>query len=314
MKGKARQNNIPFNEKLDKTPRKDLKLKKVFSPEKEVFFMNKNNADTPTFIYGTAWKEDETKDLVKLAIKNGFRAIDTANQPKHYQEPLVGEALHELYKNGLKREDIFLQTKFTPEGGHDERVPYDLSKNLCQRVEESFEKSLSNLGTHYIDSYLLHGPHSFPGLGKEDHDVWKTIERLWKKGKIKNIGISNVNREQLEILTEIAEIAPTMIQNRCYANRAWDRDIRDFCKENNIVYQGFSLLTANPFVLRDPRVVAIAERFNATTMQIIFRFAIQVGIVPLTGTTDPVHMRQDLEVTNFDLTPDDLGTIENLVV
>ena len=266
----------------------------------------------PNLIYGTAWKEERTKDLVKLALQKGFRGIDTANQPKHYQEPLVGEALKELYSDGLTREELFIQSKFTPAGGHDHRVPYDLSKPLSKRVFESFESSLQNLGTDYLDSYLLHGPHSYPGLGKEDHEVWKSIEEIYKSGKVKLIGVSNVNREQLEILQEISEIGPMVVQNRCYANRGWDKEVRDFCQDNNIIYQGFSLLTANPYVLKAPQVIDIALRFNITPMQVIFKFSVQLGILPLTGTTNPVHMVEDLDILKFELTPDDLGMIQDL--
>ena len=266
----------------------------------------------PNLIYGTAWKEERTKDLVKLALQKGFRGIDTANQPKHYQEPLVGEALKELYSDGLKREELFIQSKFTPAGGHDHRVPYDLSKPLSERVFESFESSLQNLGTDYLDSYLLHGPHSYPGLGKEDHEVWKSIEEIYKSGKVKLIGVSNVNREQLEILQEISEIGPMVVQNRCYANRGWDKEVRDFCQDNNIIYQGFSLLTANPYVLKAPQVIDIALRFNITPMQVIFKFSVQLGILPLTGTTNPIHMVEDLDILKFELTPDDLGMIQDL--
>src|SRR5438874_133193 len=129
----------------------------------------------PVFIYGTAWKKGATADLVKLAVRAGFTTIDTANQPKHYQELLVGEALKSLALEGVSRESLFLQTKFTPLNGQDNRVPYDPQSPVGEQVQQSFDSSLKHLNTDYLDSYLLHGPYSYPGLGDEDWQVWEAI-------------------------------------------------------------------------------------------------------------------------------------------
>src|SRR5688572_9434439 len=223
---------------------------------------------TPSFIYGTAWKKDRTAELVRLAIKAGFTAIDTANQPRHYTEPLVGEALE-----GVARESLFIQTKFTPVNGHDNRVPYDPQKDLTTQVQQSFESSLQHLKTDRVDSYLLHGPYTFPNLGPEDWEVWKAIEQIHRSGRVGMIGISNVNHLQLGALVEKAEIKPMVVQNRCFADRGWDRQVRKICRENGIMYQGFSLLTANPAVLQHPPVVSIARRLGVESPQVIFRFA-----------------------------------------
>jgi diketogulonate reductase-like aldo/keto reductase len=263
----------------------------------------------PSFIYGTAWKEDATAELVNMAVSNGFSGIDTANQPRHYQEHLVGEALLKLSGEGTERENLFLQSKFTPADGHDHRIPYDPSADLTTQVKQSFESSLKNLHTDYLDSYLLHGPYSHPGLGNEDWEVWSAIEELYKSGKARFIGISNVNIEQLELLTEKAEIKPMVVQNRCFAARGWDREVRDYCKAHHIVYEGFSLLTANPFVLQNPVVQDIARGLERTPEQVVFRFSIQIGILPLTGTTNELHMKEDLLVKEFELNNDDLKMI-----
>ena len=132
----------------------------------------------PTFIYGTAWKKDATTELVRTAVSSGFGAIDTANQPRHYSEPLVGEALAALASEGFARESLFLQTKFTPIGGHDHRVPYDPQTGLTTQVQQSFESSLQHLKTDHVDSYLLHGPYSYPGLSDADWEVWKAMEEI----------------------------------------------------------------------------------------------------------------------------------------
>lgn len=266
----------------------------------------------PTFIYGTAWKKDATTQLVQTAVKAGFKAIDTANQPKHYSEWLVGEALEGLARGGIGRDSLFIQTKFTPLNGHDDRVPYDPQADLKTQVLQSFERSLKHLRTDRLDSYLLHGPYSFPGLGDEDWEVWGAIEELYRAGRTGMIGISNVNYLQLAALVERATIKPMVVQNRCYANRGWDREVREVCREHGIMYQGFSLLTANVPVLHHPPVVDIARKLGVGAMQVIFRFAMQVGMVPLTGTSNEQHMKQDLDVDRIMLSEDEVSFIESI--
>jgi diketogulonate reductase-like aldo/keto reductase len=264
----------------------------------------------PSMIYGTAWKEAATSGLVQKAVSAGFTAIDTANQPRHYQEALVGDALAALAEKGFSRDKLFIQTKFTPADGHDHRVPYDLSADLTTQVQQSFASSLKNLRTDYVDSYLLHGPYSMWGLGESDWEVWRAIEEIYKSGQARMIGISNVHTRHLEALIADAEIKPMVVQNRCFANRGWDRQVRELCRANNIVYQGFSLLTANLYVLENPALLKIAQRVRKTPAQVVFRFAVQAGMVALTGTTSEQHMGEDLQVQKFELTAAELGVID----
>lgn len=266
----------------------------------------------PTFIYGTAWKKEATTQLVQTAVKAGFKAIDTANQPKHYSEWLVGEALEALAREGITRDSLFIQTKFTPLNGHDDRLPYDPQADLKTQVRQSFERSLKHLKTDRIDSYLLHGPYGFPGLDDEDWEVWGAIEELHRSGRTGMVGISNVNYLQLSALVERAAIKPMVVQNRCYANRGWDREVREICRDHGIMYQGFSLLTANVPVLHHPPIKDIARKLGVGSMQVIFRFAMQVGMVPLTGTTNEEHMKQDLAVSRILLSQDEVSLIESI--
>ena len=271
--------------------------------------MSKN---VPNLVYGTAWKKDDTSRLVQLALKSGFKGIDTANQPKHYNEPGVGKALSKLGEFGLKREDIFLQTKFTPIDGQDHRVPYDASKPLAIQVRTSFESSLKNLGTTWLDSSLLHGPYGQGGLNGSDHIVWQAIEALYEEGLTKMIGISNITKNHLTELLASAKIKPMVVQNRCYATRGWDYDVRELCKKHGIIYQGFSLLTANRESTLHPRIQALATKHKAQPAQIIFRFAQQIGMQPLTGTTSEAHMLLDLASENFILSEQELETVERI--
>jgi len=266
----------------------------------------------PAFIYGTAWKQEATAPLVAEALCAGFRAIDTANQKKHYREDFAGEALRDLSVYGLKRADIFLQSKYTYVEGQDDRLPYDPSAGYADQVAQSFASTLINLHTDYLDSYLLHGPRAAGGMTRGDWEVWGAMEELRGSGKARAIGVSNVALRHLEELCGKARFKPEFVQNRCYAVRGWDRDAREFCRKNGIVYQGFSLLTANPQVTGSREVAAIAARLGATAEQVIFAFSIEIGILPLTGTTDPAHMREDLEAPKLRLTPDDITKILHL--
>ncbi len=273
-----------------------------------------NDVKLPAFMYGTAWKKDTTAELVELAVSTGFTAIDTANQLIHYQEALVGEALLALDKKGIKRETLFLQTKFTPVDGQDHRTPYDASADIITQVGQSFESSLKHLHTDYVDSYVLHGPYSRVGLGKPDWEVWAALEKIYQSGRTKMIGISNVNAGQLRQLCEQAEIKPMVVQNRCYAVLGWDKEVREICQANHIIYQGFSLLTVNRDVLRDPEIWEMAKRVGTGPMQVIFRFAMQIGMLPLTGTTNEQHMKEDLQIEHFELTQEELTRFEMIMV
>jgi len=212
----------------------------------------------------------------------------------------------------VAREQLFLQTKFTPVNGQDHRLPYDAHASLTTQVQQSFESSLAHLHTDYLDSYVLHGPYQRQGLGNADREVWAAIEGLYRSGKTKMIGISNVTAEQLTQLCSKAVVKPMMVQNRCYAALGWDKEVREICRAHGIIYQGFSLLTANREVFADPGIRAITQRLGTGLAQVVFRFAMQVGMLPLTGTTNPQHMKDDLQAEQLTLTPEDMQLIETI--
>lgn len=300
---------------------------------------NYSQMEIPTFLYGTAWKEDDTERCVLAALRSGFRAIDTANQRKHYYEEGAGRGIAQAMKElGLKREDIFIQTKFTYARGQDQRLPYNPGVPFSMQVHQSFASSLTHLQTNYLDSYVLHGPSGNYGLSQDDWQTWSAMEALFSQGHVKALGISNVDLEQLSMLFERAEIKPQYVQNRCYAEMGWDKQVREFCVENGIVYQGFSLLTANwrflggeiihpeGRTLRQlqlgqsteaashlhPSVRAILAATGKSISQVVFRFCQQVGMLPLTGTQSVENMRADLSISDFTLSDDQLEILENI--
>ena len=267
----------------------------------------------PDFLYGTAWKEDRTPALTELALRTGFRGMDTANQRRHYFEAGVGQGLAAAYRAGaVTRADLFLQTKFTYRGGQDHRLPYDPAADLSVQVAQSMASSLEHLGTDHVDSYVLHGPASGHGWTDDDAEVWAAMAKERDAGRTRLLGVSNVSLRHLEQMAVAGAEAPDFVQNRCFARLGWDRDVRSVCVDRKIVYQGFSLLTAYPEVLRHPLVAGLAARGKATPAQVVFRFAQAVGMLPLTGTSDAEHMKQDLASHDLALSADEVRAVESL--
>ncbi len=266
----------------------------------------------PRIIYGTAWKKDRTADLVVKAIQAGFRGIDTACQPKHYDEPLVGTALQRLKDHGIEREALFLQTKFTPLSGQEPRqVPYDKNAPIELQVAQSFEASTKNLQTEYVDSLVLHSPMAPHALLMK---VWNAMEKIQKTGGVRQLGISNCyHTEVIRSLYADANVKPAVVQNRFYQETGYDADLRRWCSNHGVIYQSFWTLTANPHVLASNTVRTIAKKHNRTEAQIFFRYLSHSGIVPLIGTTSEQHMREDLSIFDFELSSKDLRNVSLLL-
>lgn len=268
---------------------------------------------SPAFLYGTAWKEDRTASLTELALRSGFRAIDTANQRRHYFEAGVGEGLAAAYRAGtVTRSDLFLQTKYTCQRGQDLRLPYDPAASMPMQVAQSLASSLEHLGTDYVDSFVLHGPASGYAWSEADDEVWGAMQRQRDAGHTRLLGVSNVSLKHLEEMDAARAEMPSFVQNRCFARFGWDREVRAFCRERNILYQGFSLLTANPEVLHHPPFIEFAKKLNATPAQVVFAFARALGMLPLTGTSSAEHMRQDLASLQIAIPADVVRAIESM--
>lgn len=265
----------------------------------------------PLLIYGTAWKKDKTADLVELALLKGFRGLDTACQPKHYKEPLVGEGIQRAYKKGLKREDLFIQTKFTSINGQDpNNIPYDPNKNLPDQILESFSTSIKNLKTDYLDSLILHSPMK---TWEQTLLAWRTLEELVNRKEVKQIGISNCyDYKLLSKLFKHANIKPALIQNRFYKDTNYDQEIRKLCLDNNIFHQCFWTLGANGHILNSKPVTELAKKMKKTNAQIFFRSLNHQDIHPLFGTTSSQHMDDVLDIFNFSLTNEECDRIRRI--
>ena len=259
----------------------------------------------PPFLYGTAWKKEETSDLVYKAICCGFTGIDTANQPKHYNEELVGTGVRKALKDHkIKREDLYLQTKFTSTSGQDPAsMPYDPKASIQEQVKASVESSLEHFKSTddgldsldkspYIDTVVLHSP--LPTID-ETMEAWRTLEE-YVPDKIRNLGISNCNLFTLMDVCERARITPAVVQNRFYPSTKFDIGVRKFCRENSIIYQSFWTLTANPELVRSAEVGRLANHLRISTQAALYCLVLGLGnTIILNGTKSASHMQDDLK-------------------
>jgi diketogulonate reductase-like aldo/keto reductase len=257
----------------------------------------------PAFIYGTAWKKDATADLVYLALNAGFTAIDTANQPKHYQEELVGSGVRKALQEGkVKRSNLYLQTKFTSVEGQDpDNLPYDPKDSLYKQVQDSVNSSLQHLRSagdlfddvegSYIDALVLHSP--LPTIA-ETMEVWKTLEGF-VPDKIRCLGVSNCNLSTLMDIHERASIKPVIVQNRFCPATKFDINLRKFCHEKTLIYQSFWTLTANPRLVWSAEVGVLANQLDISTQAALYCLVLGLGnIAVLNGTKREETMKADL--------------------
>ncbi|KAI4836949.1 Aldo/keto reductase [Aureobasidium sp. EXF-8845] len=235
-------------------------------------------------LYGTAWKKERTASLVTQAVQAGFLAIDTAAQPKHYQEHLVGNGVRSfLSSSNVTRQDLYLQTKFTSiDGQLPNNLPYDPSTSITEQVKASVASSLHNLRhsedaeESYIDCLVLHSPLR---TIKQTMEAWDAMSSFVPT-KVHSLGISNTSLPILQHIWSNSNVKPKVVQNRFYSDTRWDVTLREFCRENGIQYQSFWTLTGNPELLRSGFVKGLAEDAGG------------LGIMPINGTTS--HIETDV--------------------
>lgn len=277
-------------------------------------YKSSQGVEVPKMLYGTAWKKEQTAELVLKAIHAGFTGVDTACQPKHYQEDLVGEGIAAALKAGVTtREALYIQTKFTPIEGQDpNKVPYDPTLPIAQQVESSVQRSLENLQTDYLDGLLIHSA-IFPF--SKMMQVYRTFETFVEQGLVRHIGISNCYElPVLQRLFEEASIKPSVIQNRFYRDSDYDTTIRSFCDEVGMLYQSFWSLTANGHILQSQTMFNLCRKYQRSEAEIFYRFLLHLGMTVLNGTTDERHMRDDLLIESFALEPEEIATLRAMLI
>jgi diketogulonate reductase-like aldo/keto reductase len=277
----------------------------------------------PVFIYGTAWKKDRSADLVYNAIKAGFRAVDTAAQPRHYQEHLVGDGIRRAIADKIVgRKDLYVrkiaifdipdsqtannsqvQTKFSPVSAQDpENMPYDASAPVTEQVHASIKSSLQNLRSEsdpssvdeaYIDTVVIHSPLSTLAQTLE---AWHALE-TYVPHRIRNLGISNCPLPMLRELCTSSQttVKPSVVQNRFYEDTLFDVPLRAFCRENQVIYQSFWTLTANPDLVRSEPVQVLARHVNITPAAAFYSLVMGLeDVTVLNGTKNDERMAEDL--------------------
>ncbi|KAI6778773.1 uncharacterized protein J7T54_007426 [Emericellopsis cladophorae] len=257
----------------------------------------------PRMMYGTAWKKEQTADLVYKAIKAGFRALDTAAQPKHYNEAGVGEGVRRAIREGIvRRQDLWIQSKFTSASGQRGQAPYDPTSPLKTQVETSILSSLECFRVDedqgpYLDSLVLHAPYKDDASNAQ---VWSCFEEF-VPNRIRYLGISNLLSDSgvLEALLQQSRVKPAVIQNRFHAPTKYEVELRErWCTDAQgaIIFQSFWTLSANQDMLASTAVEEVAQEAQVTKTAALYCLVIGLGkVCVLNGTTRERHMREDLE-------------------
>ncbi|KAJ4131176.1 hypothetical protein NW768_006718 [Fusarium equiseti] len=256
-----------------------------------------SSTSMPRLVYGTAWKKDRSADLVYTALKYGFRGVDTAGQPKHYNEKGVGQGVQRAIKDGIiKRQGLFLQTKFSPPGNQAENAPYDFNAPVADQVHQSMQSSLKYFAVEgeesYFDSVLLHSPLR---TMEDTITAWKTLE-TYVPHKIRNLGISNTTLPILQALNDAVTVKPSVVQNRFYPDTRFEVELRAYCRQQDIAFQSFWTLSANPRLAVSKPVKLVAEKAGVEPVAAYYALVLGLdGVTVLDGTTTESHMKDDLE-------------------
>ncbi|RDA94814.1 hypothetical protein CP533_4282 [Ophiocordyceps camponoti-saundersi (nom. inval.)] len=254
-------------------------------------------ATIPNFIYGTAWKGARTADLVYTALRCGFRAIDSAAQPEHYNEPGAGDGLRRAVAEGLvQRQDVFIQSKFASPKNQRRTPPYNRHAPLVDMVRQSVESSLRSFTVPgqepYLDSLLLHTP--MENL-LDTVTVWRTLES-YVPHRIRNLGMCNVTLDVVRALHYRLYVKPAFIQNPFNVNGGFDADLRRYCRNEDMVYQSFWTLTANSALVQSQVVEYLAQMAGVHVVPAYFSLVLGLGsIAILNGTTQENSMIGDLQ-------------------
>lgn len=246
-----------------------------------------NGVEMPMIGLGTWHMEsDEAEKSVAHALEIGYRHIDTA---KFYgNEDGVGRAMR---ASGIPRNEIFVTTKLWPTDFFD--------------AEGAFHKSLARLGLDYVDLYLIHWP--IPLMPAK---LWKTMEKVYKDELARSIGVSNYGISEIESVLKEAKIAPMVNQVKC---SPWDfnKELYDYCKEKNIVFEAYSPLTRGGH-LHDDVLITIAEKHQRTPAQILLRWNIQHEMVTIPKSSNPERMKENFSIFDFSLDENDMKTLDLL--
>lgn len=278
-------------------------------------------------------QKDEVKTAVKAALDLGYRHIDTAFVYQNERE--IGEVLKDVFANGkIKREDLFIVTKLPANGLRKEHVKHFL------------ETSLKRLQLDYVDLYLMHVPFGYQHVSDDDDvfpvdekgdalidpttdlvETWKKMEEMVDLGLTKSIGVSNFSYEQVKRILEGSRIKPATNQVECHAYLQ-QRQLFDFCKKHGVTITAYAPIgspgmpgfmeTARgikvevPNLLSDPVIKKMSEKYKKTPAQILLRFLMQHEIIVIPKSVNPQRIKENFNVFDFKISPEDITTIEGL--
>ena len=253
----------------------------------EGFVQLNNGYEIPQLGFGTIQQAGkQIEDNVAFALNHGYKLIDTAN--RYGNEVEVGNGLKQ---SGLKREDYFVETKLGP----------TLYEN-----DQAIDGTLKRLGVDYVDVMILHHP-----VNNYIY-AYKMLEKAYKEGKIKAIGVSNFSIAQLQEIIDQCEIVPAIMQVECHPYYPAEK-VYDFCKEKGIVLQAwYPLGHGNADLLKEPILVELAKKYNKSAVQIVLRWHLQMGFGFVPGSKSPDHIASNANIFDFTLTDEEMKQISSL--
>ena len=229
---------------------------------------------------------DEAEASVLAALGDGYRLVDTANA--YVNEKAVGRAMK---KSGLKREEIFLETKLWPS---------------FYEVEDAVDKTLERLGTDYIDLLLIHQPAGNYVAG------YRQIEKAYKEGKVKAIGLSNFNQGQIEEILSLCEVKPAVLQTEVHPYFQ-EQELKKFLERAGMVIQAwYPLGHGDKALLEEPLFAELAKKYGKTNAQVILRWHIQAGNIVIPGSKNPAHIKDNFDLFDFSLTEEEMAKVTAL--
>ena len=258
-----------------------------------------NGVTVPQLALGT-WLIDNNKaaDAVKAAINIGYRHIDTAQA--YMNEAGVGEGIR---KCGVSRDEIFVTTKVAAE--HKD----------YKSAMDGIDGSLKEMGLDYIDMMIIHSPQPWAEVNQSDNRyvegnraAWKALEDAYKEGKLRAIGVSNFQIEDLKSLMEVCEVKPMVNQILLHISNT-PLELVAYCQKNGIAVEAYSPI-AHGEILGQPEIAEMAKRYGVTVPQLCIRYTLQLGAISLPKTANPDHMKGNAEV-NFEISDKDMETLKN---
>ena len=256
-----------------------------------------NGVKVPCIAFGTyKAAEGNSADIIAAAIDEGYRYFDTASF--YATEEYLAEAIQ---KSGLPREDFFIATKlWKEEMGYEETLA-------------AFERSSKRLNADYIDLYLIHWPkptHDYENWKQLNIDTWKALEKLYKEGKVRAIGVSNFLPHHLDNLFENCEIKPMVDQIEYHPGYTQEATVQ-YCKQHDILVQAWSPI-ARGRILQDVTLIEMAEKYSVSVAKLALRFCIQNEVLPLPKASSKERMRENMDLFDFEISDEDMKRLNTL--